>query len=179
MELRLWHETSLLQITREDEYVALTQVERYAAYSGGEKKMDNLIMTIHVIFDKAEINTLQGPWGGVTFIPFEASVESSLFTGKTLPGAADVQTENRAGVRHLCAKYMFDGKDGSGNPCRLFVQNDGYLTPANRNEPVIGAQPFFLTDSRELGEYLCQNRFRSEVHGTGAQTLDILIFDIQ
>lgn len=140
--------------------------------------MEKLIMTFKITADTSQINEMEGPWGGAYFIPFSGRVESALFTGSTLPGAADVQTENHAKVRHMCARYMFDGKDQEGNPCRLFVQNDGYMNPANRNDPFFEAQPFFLTDSPVLGPYLSQNRFRSEVQGTGDGTLDIRIYDV-
>lgn len=139
--------------------------------------MDKLIMTFHVSIDKTRCSEVQGPWGGAFFLPFTAEVASDLFTGTTLPGAADIQTENHAHVRHMHAQYLFAGVDGEGKPCKLFVDNNGYMNPANRNDPFFEAQPRFLTDSETLGRYLCQDRFRSEVHGTEAG-VDILVFDV-
>ena len=139
--------------------------------------MDRLIMTFHVFIDKSQCSEVVGPWGGAWFLPFTAEVTSDLFTGKTLPGAADVQTENHAGVRHMHAQYLFEGVDSEGQACKLFVDNNGYLNPANKSDPYFHAQPTFLTDSEVLGSYLCQNRFRSEVHGTD-KGVDILVFDV-
>ena len=139
--------------------------------------MDQLIMTFKVSVDRSEMSALEGPFGGAYFVPFQAEVKSRIFTGKTRPGACDVQTENLAKVRHMCDKYLFEGVDENGNPCKLFVQNDGWMNPANREDPFFQAVPTFITDSPALGEYLCQNRFRSEVASTGPSSLDIRIYD--
>lgn len=141
--------------------------------------MDKLIMTFKIHVDQSQTSEVTGPFGGAFFIPFTGEVKSDLFSGKTLPGAADIQTENLAGSRHMCAKYLFEGQDADGNPCKLFVENNGYMNEANRQDPFFRAQPTFITDSLRLGEYLCQNRFRSEVQGTGPESLDIRIYDIR
>lgn len=116
-------------------------------------------------------------YGGVSFIPFTATVESELFTGKTVPGACDVQVENAAGSRNMCAKYMFRGIDRGGNECYLFVENNGYLAEVMRHDPFFHACPRFMTDSPVLGEYLSQQRFRSEVQGRD-WGVEIRIYDV-
>ena len=139
--------------------------------------MDKLIMRFQIFADDAQVSSMEGPYGEVTIIPFTGKVESELFTGEILPGAADVQVENLAGSRNMCAKYMFLGKDGSGNTCHLFVENNGYFTKTNKNDKVFNAFPRFMTDCRILGAYLCQNRFRSEVEGK-EWGVEIRIFDV-
>lgn len=116
-------------------------------------------------------------YGSVSFIPFTATVESALFTGKTVPGACDVQVENPAGSRNMCAKYMFRGADCEGNECFLFVENNGYLSEVMRHDPFFHAFPRFMTDSPVLREYLTQQRFRSEVQGRD-WGVEIRIFDV-
>ncbi len=135
------------------------------------------IMIFKVYADPSEVSDLECPYGAVTIIPFRATVESALFTGETLPGAVDVQIENPGMSRHMCAKYMFLGKDSAGNECRLFVKNDSYLAPIMKNEPFFDACPLFLTDSPVLGEYLCAQHFRSEVQGTD-WGVEIRIYDV-
>ena len=135
------------------------------------------IMTFKVYADSQEVSNLECAYGAVTMIPFRATVESELFTGETLPGAVDVQIENPAKSRNMCAKYMFKGTDGEGNPCLLFVENNSYLAPIMRNEPFFDACPMFLTDSPFLGEYLCAQHFRSEVQGRD-WGVEIRIYDV-
>lgn len=133
------------------------------------------IMIFNITIEPEKINSFKSDCGGVTIIPFGGSVESELFTGTVLPGAADVQVVNAAGIRHMCAKYMFMGKDSAGNDCHLFVENNGYFEP-NRNPSPFHAYPIFKTDSPVLSEYLHQSRFRAEGHPS-AVGVDIHIID--
>ncbi len=135
------------------------------------------IMIFHITIDGKGVSALQAKTGGAVIIPFGGYVESPLFSGTVCPGAADVQTVNAAGVRHMCASYMFDGKDSEGNSCHLFVRNDGYFPRDSRPGP-FDATPTFLTDSPILGAYLHTARFRSEGHMTEAG-VDIRVFDVE
>ena len=139
--------------------------------------MSEPIMIFKVFAKPEDCSDMSCAWGGVTFIPFTATVESALFTGNTVPGACDVQVENPAGSRNMCAKYMFKGVDSAGNACHLFVENNGYLAEVMRNDPFFHAYPRFLTDSPVLGEYLSQQRFRSEVQGRD-WGVEIRIYDV-
>ena len=139
--------------------------------------MSTPIMEFNIFIDNTQASHLESPFGQVAFIPFTGKVESALFTGEILPGGCDVQMEDPAGARHMCARYMFKGVDSAGNACQLFVDNNGWFNRANRKDPFISACPRFITDSPVLGEYLAQSRFRSEVHpGEGGVT--IKIFDV-
>lgn len=114
---------------------------------------------VHVYREK--VFRVEATVGAAVIIPFDAEVESRLFTGRTLPGAADVQMTNAAGIRHMCASYMFEGKDFTGAPCKLFVRNDGFFEPGSRPKP-FHACPTFLTDSETLAPFLHTACFRAE-----------------
>lgn len=139
--------------------------------------MDKHVMTFQIYVDDAQVSDMKGAYGAVTIIPFTGKVESELFTGKILPGAADVQVENPAGSRNMCAKYMFRGKDSTGADCYLFVENNSYFTSVNKQDAYLNAYPRFITDSPVLGAYLCQARFRSEVQGRDGG-VEIRIYDV-
>ena len=134
-------------------------------------------MTFHITIARSEITRLESPTAKVTFIPFGGTVDSPYFKGKVMPGAADVQVTDASGMRHMCAKYIFEGTDGEGKHCHLFVENNGYLAECMRNDPFINAYPYFMTDSPVLGEYLSQQRFRSEVQGRDFG-VEIRIYDV-
>lgn len=141
---------------------------------------DKLIMTFHISFlPGTDIPYLEDSIGAARIIPFTGSVESSLFIGKILPGAADVQVTNSAGVTHMLAQYMFEGKDYTGTDCRLFVQNNGFFTRGFdlREAGYFEACPSFLTDSKALASYLHNTRFRSE-GWPAAGGVDIRVFEI-
>ena len=136
----------------------------------------NPIMIFHMTLDRGAISRLEAPAGSAVIIPFTGYVESALFSGRVLPGAADVQVVNAAGVRHMCASYMFEGTDSAGQPCRLFVRNNGWFEKGSVPQP-FDAAPTFLTDSPTLAPYLHATRFRAEGHGT-EEGVDIHIFDV-
>lgn len=138
--------------------------------------MSEAIMTFHIIIDRDEISKLDNGIEQAVIIPFGGYTESELFKGKILPGAADVQTVNAAGIRHMCAQYMFEGIDAKGNKCHLFVQNNGYFEPASSPSP-FHACPSFMSDSPYLSAILSKPVYRAEGHPAKGG-VDILIFDV-
>ena len=139
--------------------------------------MSEPIMRFQIFADDSQVSNMEGPYGCITMIPFTGRVESELFTGEILPGATDVQIENPAGSRNMCAKYMFQGTDREGNACHLFVENNGYFSKADRENAFFHACPRFITDSPVLGAFLCQARFRSEVQSV-EDGIEIRIYDV-
>ena len=139
--------------------------------------MSEPIMKFEIEVDVQGITELRSAYGAVSVIPFTGRVRSALFTGEIRPGGVDVQQENPAGLRQMCARYVFQGKDYAGQECFLFVQNVGYLTGGETPGSVLPACPSFLTDSEVLGAYLSQPRFRSELHAK-AGSLAIWIYDV-
>lgn len=139
--------------------------------------MDKLIMKFQIFGIDGSVSEMSGPYGAVSIIPFTGKVESELFSGEILPGGVDVQVENPAGSRNMCAKYMFRGKDSTGADCHLYVENNGYFTKANKQDLFFHAYPRFITDSPVLGPYLCQARFRSEVQGMD-WGVEVRIYDV-
>lgn len=122
-----------------------------------------VIMEFNITIEPEKISRMETSTGSVTIIPFGGTVESGFYTGKVLPGAADVQVTNASGIRHMCAKYMFEGTDSEGNPCHLFVENNGFFEP-DRNPSPFHACPTFMTDSALLAPYLHNAQFRAEGH---------------
>lgn len=135
-----------------------------------------MIMEIRVVIDRSKISEMDCSNGHVKIIPFTGFVESELFTGHILPGGADVQVTNAAGVRHMCAQYMLAGTDSQGNPCHIFVANNAYFERDHRPKP-FEACPTFMTDSPVLAPYLQGAHFRAEGHSS-PEGVNIRIFDI-
>ncbi len=138
--------------------------------------MSAKIMTFHITIDRSKITRLETETAKVTFIPFGGTVDSSYFKGEIMPGAADVQVTDASGLRHMCAKYIFEGTDAKGKHCHLFVENNGYFPKDGVKKDYFDATPKFITDSENLNEILSRPVFRSEGHSheTG---VDIMIFD--
>ncbi|MBN2240542.1 MAG: DUF3237 domain-containing protein [Dehalococcoidales bacterium] len=123
---------------------------------------DKLILEIFVDIDPTQVSQLNSPAGEVVMIPFSGTVTGKLFQGRILPGGVDVQTVDLNGVRHMSARYMLEGTDNAGQPCRIYVDNNGWFT----GEMVMPFKtiPAFRTDSKSLADYLHRNKFRAEGH---------------
>ena len=86
--------------------------------------MSKPIMIFHITIEKEKVTKMEGPLGKVAIIPFGGYVNADVFKGTIVPGASDVQVTNAAGIRHMCAKYMFEGKDAEGRKCYLYGARD-------------------------------------------------------
>ena len=137
---------------------------------------DKLIMVFNIYINREDRTEMITKNGKVTFIPFSGEVKSDLFCGTVRPGAADVQVTNAAGIRHMAAKYIFEGKDYTGADCKLFVENNGYFEPGSQPRP-FHACPILMTDSEALAEYLNRPYFRAEGWGR-PDGVDIRIFEV-
>ena len=104
---------------------------------------------------------LNGEAGEVLMIPFKGHVESDIFNGIVVPCGVDTQVVNLAGVRHMSARYMLQGKDKEGQDCSIYVENNGYFDDATKTMP-FHTVPTFLTDSKALAPYLHANQFVGE-----------------
>lgn len=138
--------------------------------------MNEPLMTVKVMISQNDISVLDGPYHKVIMIPFYGEVESEIFSGKIRPGACDVQIVDACGVKKLCAKYMFEGTDGQGNKCHLFIENNASFEKDSNPYP-FHATPTFYTDSQYLYDILCRPQYRSEGWGR-RDGVDIKIFDI-
>lgn len=74
----------------------------------------------------------------VNMIPFGGEAVGPYFQGKVLPGGVDTQMKG-----NLSARYMLEGTDCDGQPCKIFIENNGKF-----GEPY--THPTILTDSKAL-----------------------------
>jgi hypothetical protein len=123
---------------------------------------DKLIFEVAVEIDPAQVSQLKGPAGQVIMIPFGGTVEGELFHGRVLPGGVDTQTVDQNGVRHMSARYMLEGVDNTREPCRIYIDNNGWFV--GEMAMPFKTIPTFFTDSKTLAPYLHCNKFRTEGH---------------
>lgn len=142
----------------------------------GREYEEKLIMTIHVVIDRADKRELIGQRGRVVTIPFAGTVEGELFHGIVCPGACDTQIENLAMVRYMSARYMLEGVDCYGEKGRIYIENNGWFTDGNRPQPFTTV-PTFYTDCEGLADYLHTNQFITR--GFPSENgLDICIYQV-
>lgn len=98
----------------------------------------------------------------VNMVYFDGTVDGPIFRGTILPGGVDTQTITPSSVT-LSARYMLEGTDNDGNPCRLFIENNG--TVAKPDDPMT-TTPTVTTDSKSLS-WLEEANLRGTVEGNG------------
>lgn len=81
----------------------------------------NITETISLTDEDATIN----------MILFDGHCDSNLFQGDILPGGVDTQKLNPDGSGTLSARYILQGKDNMGNACKLFIENNAYVSPSS------------------------------------------------
>lgn len=123
---------------------------------------DKLIFEVMVEIDPQQISQLKSPAGEVIMIPFSGTVKGEIFNGRVLPGGVDTQTIDINGVRHMSARYMLEGNDKDGEPCKIYIDNNGWF-PSEMTMP-FKTIPTFFTDSKALASYLHSTKFRTEGH---------------
>ena len=110
------------------------------------------IMTINVnITGMQRVSTSKKT---VTQVLFDGTAEGEYFNGTILPGGVDTQIKGpEKGT--LSARYMLEGKDNSGNNCKMYISND-----AIQNSNI--TTPHILTDSENL-RWLNEAELRGEL----------------
>ena len=79
------------------------------------------IMTINVnITGMQRVSTSEKT---VTQVLFDGTAEGEYFNGTILPGGVDTQI-NVPEKGTLSARYMLEGKDNSGDNCKMYISND-------------------------------------------------------
>ncbi len=98
--------------------------------------------------------TTEGSSATVVMIPFSATA-SGCFTGSTVADGVDTQYITPDSFS-LSARYMLQGMDVSGSPCRLFIENNG--------SSMDDCHPRVITDSETL-KYLETMPLSARVEG--------------
>jgi hypothetical protein len=106
-----------------------------------------------VFVDVTRVEEVASASGSVKMIFFGGHCRGEAFNGTILDGGVDTQTFDPSGAGTLSARYMMLGADGEGASCRVFVENEAHLLPANPARPdgdAVVTRPRFRTDSPAL-----------------------------
>ena len=93
--------------------------------NGVDKLEFEEVLTVHVKIEKT-IEMKSDNVDDVLMIMFNGSADGKYFKGEVLPGGIDTQIIGKFGDRHtLSARYMLEGKDYTGESCKIFIENNG------------------------------------------------------
>lgn len=113
------------------------------------------VLTINIEVTGAE--EVKGNKGETCMISFKGTCDCKNFKGDVLPTGIDTQREYYGEYRTLSARYIMVGTDCDGQPCRIFIENNGEMVGGEIGKTT----PRILTDSKALA-YLEE----SELYGT-------------
>lgn len=107
------------------------------------------VLTVNVKIESAfDVKNENGD--SAVMILFTGDVTGKYFEGKVLPGGVDTQIIGKSGYKHtLSARYILEGKDHTGENCRIFIENNGNF--GNAPEGIMfRTYPRIITDSKAL-----------------------------
>ena len=106
------------------------------------------ILTIQV--EIKNVLEVTGESATARMILFEGEAKGPYFSGKILPGGVDTQREDTGLPLRLSARYMLEGTDCDGKPCRIFIENQGEADSTGQVQQVQQTVPNIITDSNCL-----------------------------
>ena len=116
-----------------------------------------------------ETMEVTGKTGCARMIAFTGEAEGPYFQGKILPHGVDTQKVMKGKSLQLSARYMLEGVDANGTPCRLFIENNGEETSDG-----LRTSPRIYTDSEALS-WLEETCLTGSVEGCGENQVLIRI----
>lgn len=92
-------------------------------------------------------------------LPFTGFADGLWFRGEVQPGAADVQRWRNGEIERLCADYWLEGRDFTGEKCRVHVVNvdegQGWKPTVTADSAALsflnGADCFTVMEMRRVG----------------------------
>ncbi|MBQ9142897.1 MAG: DUF3237 family protein [Lachnospiraceae bacterium] len=81
----------------------------------------------------------------VNMLLFDGKCTGDYFQGSILSGGVDTQQVDLNGRGTLSARYMLEGVDREGTPCRIFIENNAQTGTENTK-----TKPQIFTDSESL-----------------------------
>lgn len=103
-------------------------------------KYDKEILTFSI--DIGPSDQVTGTAGWASMIHFGGSSDCENFKGTIVADCVDTRLQFDGQLETLSARYILSGTDGNGNPCNIYVENNGIS-----ENGVMVTEPIIITDS--------------------------------
>ena len=100
---------------------------------------------LRILIKTTGSNELNSGKGFFNMVLFEGECDCENFKGKVLPGGVDTQYYYAEGKGRISARYMLEGVDKEGKPCKIFIINEG-----EHDHGFLPTVPKVYTDSEAL-----------------------------
>ena len=129
------------------------------------------ILRVNVSLD--DVMEVKGAARTACMVVFSGTAEGPYFQGKILPHGVDTQMRTDGHPMRLSARYILEGMDDQGRPCRHFIENNGAEEP----DHVIRTRPVIVTDSPSLA-WMEHTDLQGTVEGTDGGVIIHILADI-
>ncbi len=107
---------------------AVFAIDRSVDFMIRHLKPRSRLFTLHInCFDSYEVKET-GTGRTIRQVLFDGEAEGNVFNGRILPGGVDTQVVESSGEGTLSARYILEGKDADGRPCKMYIDNRGRLS---------------------------------------------------
>lgn len=102
--------------------------------------------------DIGSTSSVKGTAGNASMIQFRASSDCANFKGTIVADCVDTRLKYNGQIETLSARYILTGEDADGNPCSIYVENNGIDDNGMVTEPLIitDAPAFAWVESAKL-----------------------------
>lgn len=87
--------------------------------------------------DIGSTSSVKGTAGNASMIQFRASSDCANFKGTIVADSVDTRLKYNGQIETLSARYILTGEDADGNPCSIYVENNGIDDNGMVTEPLI------------------------------------------
>lgn len=87
--------------------------------------------------DIGSTTSVTGSTGKASMIHFGGASDCSNFKGKIVSDCVDTRLKFNGQIETLSARYILSGTDANGNPCKIYVENNGIDDNGMVTEPTI------------------------------------------
>lgn len=115
------------------------------------------ILKIRVVLN--EDLAVNGAKQSIRMLGFTGEATGPYFQGKIMPLGVDTQKFGPEMPLELSARYMLEGIDYEGTPCKMFIENNG-----SEKEGIVFTKPMIVTDSPYL-KWLEYAELKGEIEG--------------
>lgn len=107
--------------------------------------MSIMVKILEIAVEITDSAFLKGQHSSINMLSFTGEAAGEYFQGRIIGTGVDTQKISPDGTAFLSARYMLQGKDYTGESCRIFIENNG--------SDLSCCKPSIVTDSKALADW--------------------------
>ncbi|MGN1100620.1 MAG: DUF3237 family protein [Huintestinicola sp.] len=104
-----------------------------------------MVKILEIAVEITDSAFVKGQHNSINMLSFTGEATGDYFHGRIIGTGVDTQRISPDGTMSLSARYMLQGKDHTGEDCRIFIENNG--------ADLSCCKPSIITDSKALADW--------------------------